>query len=189
MRRLLLVMMVAALFVPASQVLAAPVVPTVSTDAASDVAGDSATLHGTVNPEGATGSTTYHFEWGFDTGYGNLTDEVEAYPGDGSTDGTQDVPASFGIGGLSPNTSYHYRLVATSGDVSVRGDDESFTTSAIAPTVDGVAGFATGVTTTGATVHATLNAQGSDTTYHFNYGTTAAYGSVTPDATTGVTER
>ena len=86
MRRLLLVMMVAALFVPASQVLAAPVVPTVSTDAASDVAGDSATLHGTVNPEGATGSTTYHFEWRFDTGYGNLTDEVEAYPGDGSTD-------------------------------------------------------------------------------------------------------
>jgi hypothetical protein len=45
-------------------------------------------------------------------------------------------------------------------------------------------GAASAVTATTATLNATVFANKESTTYHFEYGTTAAYGSVTPNATT-----
>lgn len=44
---------------------------------------------------------------------------------------------------------------------------------------------ASSVTGTGATLNGTVNPQGKATTYHFEYGTTTGYGSVTPDASAG----
>lgn len=44
---------------------------------------------------------------------------------------------------------------------------------------------ASAVTRTGATLNATVDANGSETTFHFEYGTTTAYGQVTADASAG----
>jgi DNA-binding beta-propeller fold protein YncE len=146
--------------------------PTVTTGAASATA-QSATLEGTVNPEGT--HTAYHFEYGTEATYGASSPEEEA--GAGSTD----VPASFLVEGLEPNTTYHYRLVAANSLGSSAGDDATFTTSPAPPTVDGQAPSASAITATTATLHATINPRNSATTYHFNYGTSTAYTNSAPN--------
>src|SRR5947209_5577976 len=80
-------------------------VPTVATGGAKSVTATSATLTGTVNPNGE--STSYHFEHGTTTAYGSTSPTGDA----GS--GTKNVNASEAISGLAPNTKYHYRLVAS----------------------------------------------------------------------------
>jgi hypothetical protein len=85
-----------------------------------------ADLTGTVDPLGQ--STTYQFEWGTSSAYGNVTDPVDAGSGTGSVDagsGTGSVDAAASLTGLLPNTEYHYRLVAT-GLVANFGDDATF---------------------------------------------------------------
>jgi hypothetical protein len=175
-----LVCVVIAVLVPSTAALAAPTAPTVTATAATDVLAESATLNGTVNPEGATGTTTFHFEYGPDTAYGSVTEEVEAYPGDGSTDGTQDIAVSASAAGLMPNRTYHYRLVASNAEATVRSADRTLTTAAAPPAFDDFAfeSVSTATATT-ATITEPVNPRGSATSYHVEYGTTPAYGSVT----------
>ncbi len=92
--------------------------PVVSTTAATNVAGTSATLNGTVNPNGL--STNYNFEWGTTTGYGNSTTVTAA--GSGYTA----VNATANLTGLVPGTTYHYRLDATNSDGISNGGDVTF---------------------------------------------------------------
>lgn len=155
------------------------VAPTVTTGGTSGANAESATLEGTVNPEGT--HTAYHFEYGTEATYGAFSPEEEA--GAGSTD----VPASFLVEGLQPNTTYHYRLTAANSLGSSAGQDATFTTSSAPPTVDGQAPSASAITATTATLHGTINPRNSATTYHFNYGTSTAYTSSapTPDAEGG----
>ena len=147
--------------------------PTVTTGATSGITAESATLEGTVNPEAT--HTAYHFEYGSEESYGAFSPEEEA--GAGSTD----VPASFLIEGLQPNTTYHYRLTAANSLGSSSGQDATFTTSLAPPTVDGQAPTASAITATTATLHATINPRNSATTYHFNYGTSTAYTNSAPN--------
>jgi len=86
-----------------------------------------ATLHGIVNPRGL--ATTYHFEWGTTTAYGNTTADTSA----GS--GRADVAVSAALAGLTPNTIYHGRLIATTSIGTSYGADVTFVT---APTVTAV---------------------------------------------------
>jgi sugar lactone lactonase YvrE len=51
------------------------------------------------------------------------------------------------------------------------------------PTV--TTGSATGITETGATLHGTVNPEGSETKYYFEYGTTKSFGSKTAEASAG----
>ena len=95
--------------------------PTASTEPPSAVTTTSATLHGTVNPNGT--STVYHFEYGTSTSYGSSTEITDA----GS--GTGDVSVNAPITGLSQNTDYHYRLVAENEAGIVYGDDQTFVTN------------------------------------------------------------
>jgi hypothetical protein len=62
--------------------------PDVTTAPATAVTTTSATLNGTIDPDGLAAS--YQFEWGADTGYGNVApaDPVDA------GDGTADLPAT-----------------------------------------------------------------------------------------------
>jgi hypothetical protein len=98
-----------------------PMLPVVTTLAASSVTTTSATLNGTVNPNGL--ATTYYFQWGTTTAYGNNTTVTSA--GSGST--SQNVSA--GISGLANNTLYHFRITATNSDGTSYGSDLTFTTS------------------------------------------------------------
>jgi hypothetical protein len=148
---------------------------TVLTSAASAVDATSATLNGTINPQGVAG-TVYHFEYGGDQSYGISTADVN--PGSGSSD----VAAVGALTDLLPSTAYHFRLVATNPNGTIYGEDQTFTTLAGTPVLDGSPPIATAITSTGATLNGTVDPRGSDTTYHFDYGLDATYGSATPDA-------
>ena len=104
--------------------VAAP--PSANTAAATDVTATTATLNGFVNPNKE--DTTYYFEYGTTTAYGSRTPDQTATGNAG-----KDVEAK--ITGLSPGTTYHYRLVATNPSGSDRGDDVAFTTLGAAYTL------------------------------------------------------
>ncbi len=154
----------------------APQPPVVTTGAATSLATTSATLTGSVNPQGQ--STTYHFEYGQTTAYGSRTADASAGAG------TAAVNASASLAGLSPNTTYHYRLDASNGAGAKVGGDKTFTTLATHP--PGVAtGSATSVSTTSADLRGSVNPQGQSTTYYFQYGTTSSYGSQSSSSDAG----
>lgn len=149
--------------------------PVATTTAATSVATTSATLNGTVNPGHA--ATSWHFEYGTTPAYGSITTSAGA--GSGGT--TQ--PVSAGLTGLAPGTTYHYRLVASNSEGEVTGSDLTFTTDALPPVA--TTSPATNVAATTATLNGTVNPGFGATTWHFEYGTTTAYGSVTPDQGAG----
>lgn len=94
--------------------------PSASTGSASNVTSSSATLTGTVNPNGST--TTYYFEYGTTTRYGSTTARTSA----GS--GRSAVPVSANLTGLSASTTYHFQLVAYNSRTTAYGGGSSFTT-------------------------------------------------------------
>ena len=153
--------------------------PHVTTDPATNLAANSATLNGTVNPNGLT--TSVHFESGTTTSYGSST-ATQNY--NGST--THNVSAN--ITGLSPNTTYHFRLVGTNSAGTRYGSDRTFTTlSATGASVvtttrrPNVASFS-------ATLNGSVYPHGLTTTMHFQYGTTTSYGlTTTPQSHNGNT--
>jgi len=98
--------------------------PTVITDAATDITSTSVSLNGTINPNGA--STTYYFEYGTSISYGTTTSTQNV----GS--GTSNVSVNAEISGLTPNTTYHFRLVASNSGGVDEGNDTTFTTSTVA---------------------------------------------------------
>jgi hypothetical protein len=81
-----------------------------------------ATVEGTVNPRGA--ETTYYFEYGTSTAYGQST-AAETIPA-----GTAPVKIRAQLHGLTPATGYHVRLVATNVEGTVEGPDRAFVTEA-----------------------------------------------------------
>ncbi len=99
----------------------APDAPTAATYPASSVTSTGAGLNGTVNARNA--STTATFEYGLTTGYG-ISVPADQNP----VTGTSDTPVSKSISGLTPNTEYHYRLVADSLGGTSFGSDHTFTT-------------------------------------------------------------
>jgi len=96
--------------------------PAVVTSSASNVLTKTATLNGTVDPNGS--ATTYRFEYGTTTAYGKKTATVSA----GS--GTAAAQVSAAIGGLKPDTAYLFRLVATNSSGKSVGIGEVVKTSA-----------------------------------------------------------
>lgn len=94
--------------------------PEVRTGAVADLAAQSATLLGRINPNGAR--TTYHFEYGPTTRYGALTPSAVATAGAGTINVTAPIAA------LAPLTTYHYRLVAANRNGTTRGADRTFKT-------------------------------------------------------------
>jgi hypothetical protein len=91
-----------------------------TTGAASGVGLDSATLIGSIAEIGVP--TSYHFEYGTTTAYGSETPTIDL----GSEVTVQPVAAA--LQGLVPDTTYHFRLVATDRAGSGYGHDQSFTT-------------------------------------------------------------
>jgi hypothetical protein len=93
--------------------------PTVTTEPATSVTSTSATLNGTVNPNGST--TSYYFEYGLTQSYGSIT--TEFYIGSG----TIDIGVSADIIVSDPIATYHYRLVATNALGTTYGANMTFT--------------------------------------------------------------
>jgi hypothetical protein len=167
---------VAAVLVAAAAASAAT--PSAITGPVTSVTGTTATLTGTVNPNGD--ATTWHFEYGKTTSYGSTTTSTNA----GS--GTANTGVTATISGLTPGTTYHYRVVATSSGGTTQGADGIFNTPA-APVV--ATSAASSITSTSATLNGAVNPNGRPTTYWFEYGKSTNYGTKTPvvDAGSGTT--
>jgi hypothetical protein len=141
--------------------------PAAETSAASEVTQTEAKLNGTVNPESV--DAKYHFEYGTEAeNYSFST--IEADAGTGSSP----VVVSSVIAGLQPGTTYHYRIIANSPNGITAGADATLTTSGSPPpppptvTTEG----ASGLGHCSATLEATVNPNGLDAHYYFEYGTT-----------------
>jgi phosphodiesterase/alkaline phosphatase D-like protein len=167
-----------ALLAAGSALAAAP--PSATTGAASGVNDTQATIAGTVNPQGQL--TSYAFQYGTTTSYGQQTALTSA----GS--GTADVPVTAGLTALTPGTTYHYRVLATSNGTTTFGDDKTFQTTGSAPPAPPLPSVTTGaasVTGTLATLTGTVNPNGNATSFYFEFGTTTSYGQQTPPQTAG----
>ena len=116
--RLFPVLALLALAAPAS---AATSAPAVHVTGAAQVTQTSATLTGTVDPNGL--QTTYYYEYG--TAAGKYT--ARTGPADAGS-GTKPVAAAAGLTGLTPATTYHFRLVATNAKGTTTGNDHAFKT-------------------------------------------------------------
>jgi hypothetical protein len=101
---------------------AGPPPPAVATGGVSQLTPNSATLNGVVNPQGA--NTTYFFQYGTTINYG-----LQTFPQLVAAT-IAAVPVSQTLTGLSPFTTFHYRLVAEHGSVRTYGLDQSFVTFA-----------------------------------------------------------
>ncbi len=97
--------------------------PSATTGSAHAVTYQSATLTGTVHPNGV--DTSYYFQYGLTRLYGGQTAIANAGSGAGA------VGVSLPAGGLQPLTQYHYRLVAVNASGPAFGSDRTFTTTKV----------------------------------------------------------
>ncbi|MBA7649496.1 hypothetical protein ES703_57293 [subsurface metagenome] len=95
--------------------------PEVTTDAATGVGPVTATLNGTLDDDGEV-DCECSFEWGRDISYG-ISTPIQSK--------TKSESFSQALGGLEPNTTYHFRAIATNVFGTSYGDDRTFTTSLI----------------------------------------------------------
>ena len=139
------------------------------------------TLRGRVRPGGVQAS--YRFEYGESAQYGASVPVPDEDIGSGS----QYVDLSESLEGLEGQTTYHYRIVAVyDGEETVHGEDRTFvTTPPTATTAE-----ASEIHGNDAVLNATVNPQGGQTDYWFEYGPTGGYGFKSPalpdDAGSGV---
>ncbi len=147
------------------------VVPDASTGSASNLGETSATVNGVVNPDGLP-VTSCVFEYGTTTSYGQ---EAACSPGPGS--GSAPVTVSANLSGLEPLRTYHVRLKVANANGSNVGQDETFTT----PEPVGISEeTVSDVSSTSALFSAHVDPEGSDTSFHFEYGPNVAYGESVP---------
>ncbi len=97
--------------------------PIVAEEDATEIQNVTATLRAQLEPRGF--ATSYHFEYGTNSSYGNRI-PVDADLLAGS--GTSPEEVTVGLSGLVGNTTYHFRLVATNAQGTTNGPDQSFST-------------------------------------------------------------
>lgn len=104
--------------------------PDVITSSATSISDTGATLNGTVNPTGAP-VTDCHFDYGTSPNYGS-TMPCANDPGSG----TSPVAVSAPLSGLQPNTTYDFRLEATTVGGTNIAANERFTTPPAPPVIN-----------------------------------------------------
>ena len=154
---------------PAWVISGAPFWPDVLTGAATAITPTNATLNGSDNPGNLT--NTAWFQWGATTSYGTNTPNT-------SLIATNAILAVASVlTNLTPNTTYHFRLMATNSVGSTNGADASFTTPYVSATVTTLA--ATGVSGSNATFNGSVNPNGTPAASWFQWGLDTAYGNNT----------
>ncbi len=151
----------------------APAVTDLLTGAAIEITDESAKLTGSFQADKY--EVHYYFEYGPSTNYGRT---VPVPPGDAVAPGagSLDVPPVL-LSDLQTGATYHFRIVASNATGKTFGQDEAFTT-AERPSIDNLS--TADVKATSAELKAVINPMKGETSYHFEYGPTTAYGTSVP---------
>lgn len=144
---------------------------TATTESATAVTSTNATLNGAVT--GGNEVTSYYFEYGLTTNYGTFTATNVL-----TTNLTISQQVSLAVGNLTPGTMYYYQLVAFNGFGAGYGGNVSLLTPAQSPVVTTLA--AINITSSNATLQASVNPEYSQTEVTFQWGTTTNFGNNTP---------
>jgi hypothetical protein len=153
--------------------------PDVATGATVSRAATAAVISGTVDPDN-TAVSDCHFDYVPDAEY--AASESNPYaaggtvPCDTTPSGAGPATVHAEITGLTPGVVYHFRLQATNAYGASLGRDE--TVPGTPPAIDSTS--AAEVTSVAAVLQARINPDGGDTTYRFEYGPTAGYGTSVP---------
>jgi hypothetical protein len=139
--------------------------PTVVTLPADPISGTTATLNGTVNARGLP--TTFLYRYSATTPNLNLS----VGPFNGGTL-TTSVSRPRQVTGLTPCTTYFFRIEATNSEGTSLGSTRSFRTNC-KPTVQTLPANADA---RDATLNSAINPEGEVTQYHYEYGTVASGG-------------
>lgn len=146
--------------------------PTTKTVSASGISRTTANINGEVTPNKT--ATRYWFEYGKTVEMGNIS--AISSVGDGSVK----VSVSASLSDLDPATTYYFRLNAQNQFGTMNGSILNFKTegpaSATAPKV--VTQAATSVSVSAATLHGSVDPNGAQTKYWFEYSTDSLLGSV-----------
>ena len=148
--------------------------PTGSTDPTTNVTGESATLNGTLDPNGPPGAE-YYFEYSVNgSDWTPLSGPIDAGKG------TDPIAVSQALEGLEPNFTYHSRLRYGKkfGSSFSAAPEVTFTTDPLAPTV--LTRTPLPVTDTTARLRGSIDPNNDATSYYFEYGSTTAYGTRIP---------
>jgi WD40-like Beta Propeller Repeat len=147
------------------------VVPDVTTGSVSHFGETAVTVGGVVDPDGLPVSACV-FEYGTSESYGQ-SEACSTSPGSGSSP----VAVSAELKGLERLRTYHFRLKVSNANGSNVGQDRTLLTpEPVGISEEGVSD----VTSGSALFSALVNPEGSDTTFHFEYGTGLSYGESVP---------
>jgi uncharacterized repeat protein (TIGR02543 family) len=124
--------------------------PVPITSPATSIATTSATLNGTIDANGAT--TTGFFEWSTSPTLATVTTTTSS-----SVTGSDPAVRTASVTGLATGTTYYFRVVAVSASVRYEGEIFSFTTYELASTPTVTTTVPTSITSTGATVNASID--------------------------------
>lgn len=173
MRRPLALAVVVAWLI-AMPAFANPLPPSATTSAATAVGLTAATVRGTVDPNGA--ATSYHVEYGTTTAYGLMTG------GRSAGAGSDAVAIGVGLTGLTADTTYHFRVVATNAAGIGRSADRTLRTTRPAQPLPPLvsSGAVRDLAARSGTLTGSVNPRGSTTRYQFDYGTATSLNRHTP---------
>ena len=135
-----------------------------STGAQANLTATSVTLDGSFVGNGE--DVHYYFKWGTSADFSHTTATPPGVDA-GSQAGPTNV--SFNLTELLPGTAYQYQIIATNASGTTEGEINRFTTPPLPPVITGET--ASGVQSDLASLHAEIDPDGAETTYHFEFGT------------------
>ncbi len=145
--------------------------PILQTKPASGIGHVKATLNGHLDPNSGLPITTCTFQWGTDTNYTETP--IACEQGD-----TYTTPADLTaqLSGLTPGTTYHYRLHVTTSNGSYDGNDQAFETVPASSTPEVDTGKGSIVSSTSTQMNGTIDPNANPLTgCKFQYVTDLAY--------------
>jgi hypothetical protein len=149
-----------------------PILADTATGEVTSASPSSATVTGTVDPAGGPPIEKCEFLYGETTEY-----KSGSAPCDQATPISTAEGVTATLPNLKPGRRYHFQIRIENENGVSRGVDQ-IVTIAGPPTVDAL--FTSNLAASSVELNARVNPQGAPTTYQFEYGTSAQYGSVIP---------
>ena len=148
---------------------------TAQTEPATEITRTSATLNGTVRPEGQQFEECF-FQWGLASNKASYEHSAECEPEAATIPpGAEEEDVSAPITGLAEATEYRFRLVAVRPGGTQEAKELTFITAG-PPSI--LAVRSSGATQSALTLEAEINPGDLETTYRFEWGPTSSYGNV-----------